>query len=157
MNRLPQATLFATAALVIAIDQASKWWALTSLAPIVTIPIIPNVFSLTFVENTGVAFGMFSGHGLLVSLIIMAVLASATLFSKDVDWKRWEPNLIGGMILGGAFGNLLDRARLGYVVDFIDCHYWPVFNIADSAICIAVALLTFRLLFMNIPAPVKKP
>ena len=86
---------------------------------------------------------------------------AALWLAKDISWQNLEPNLVGGLVLGGGIGNLLDRARLGYVVDFIDWHlqsiyYWPVFNLADSAICIAVAWIAFRLIF-SAKAPATPP
>ncbi len=98
-------------------------------------------------RNTGVAFGLLAGQGLLVAvatvLILLALLQSV--------WKRPQIStgsaLSFGLIVGGALGNLLDRLRWGYVVDFLDFRIWPVFNIADSCITIGTFLLIFKLLF----------
>ena len=161
MIKRPRWTLYCAALLTVALDQFSKLWALAYLAPIHNIPVLPGFLDLTFVENTGVAFGLFAGRGMLVSALILVLLLTALWLAKDVSWQNLEPNLIGGLVLGGGIGNLLDRARLGYVVDFIDCHfhslaYWPVFNLADSCICVAVSWIAFRM-FFSAKAPVTPP
>jgi signal peptidase II len=140
------------ASLIFALDQVSKWCVVVYLEPLRShsVEIIPGFFDFTFVENTGVAFGMFAGKGMLVSAMILVLLIFSVRFIKEIKWQFLEPNLIAGLILGGGIGNLLDRTRLGYVIDFIDWHCgtweWPVFNLADSAICIAVGWIASRLL-----------
>jgi signal peptidase II len=132
-------------ALVLAADQASKAWVRATIPLHDSLEVIPGFFDLTFTHNTGVAFGMFQGEGLLVALLVVALAAGALVYARGLDWRGAEPNLVGAGIVGGALGNLLDRARLGYVVDFLDFHlgawHWYIFNVADSGICLAVAWL----------------
>ena len=103
-------------------------------------PLLPGVLHLTYVQNTGAAFGLFRGcAGLFIALAVVI----AGWVSVELS-QRPHPTLgrVGlSLILGGAVGNLIDRARLGSVIDFIDLRVWPVFNLADSAITIGVGLL----------------
>ncbi|HEV3272597.1 MAG TPA: signal peptidase II [Candidatus Methylacidiphilales bacterium] len=146
--RWPRPSFYAVTLLVIALDQLAKMWATLSLRPLVSVALIPGFFDLTYVRNTGVAFGMLQGHGLLVGLFVVALALAAFYYTRALDWSGWEPNLVGGCLCGGALGNLLDRARLGYVVDFLDVHIgphrWPTFNVADSLICLAVGWIVWR-------------
>jgi signal peptidase II len=148
--RWPRPSFYAVIVLVIVLDQLTKMWAAASLRPLGTVALIPGFFNLTYVRNTGIAFGMFAGHGLLVGLFVVALALAALYYARGLNWAGWEPNLVGGCLCGGALGNLLDRARYGYVVDFFDIrihigtHYWPVFNVADSLICLAVGWIVLR-------------
>jgi signal peptidase II len=140
------------AALVVVLDQWTKWLVQTTLpihGPSVTV--IPNVVYFTHVHNTGVAFGQFAGGGVLLVLAAAAAALAILAYRRHL-LRRGEalhPLLVLGlaMPLGGAIGNMIDRVRLGEVVDFIDFRWWPVFNVADSAITLgAVALATYFLL-----------
>lgn len=111
---------------------------------------IPGVFHLTLVENTGVAFGLFRGQGFAVTLATLAVLVGLggsilRGVRPTAPPCRWM--VLGlGLVLGGALGNLADRARLGAVVDFFDFRVWPVFNVADSCITVGAVLVALQLL-----------
>jgi signal peptidase II len=148
--RWPRPLFYVIVALALGIDQLTKAWATASLQPVMSITLIPGFFNLTYVENPGIAFGMFAGQGLLVGLFVVALIGVAFYYAKGLNWAGIEPNLIGGFLCGGALGNLLDRMRHGWVVDFFDVHIsaynlrWPVFNVADSLICIAVGWIVLR-------------
>ncbi len=148
LTRWPRFSFYVVILLVLVVDHLTKAWTMASFRPGQTAVLIPGFFNLTYVQNTGVAFGMFKGQGLLVGLFVAAIALAAFYYSREVNWAGWEPNLVGGCLVGGALGNLIDRVRLGYVVDFFDVHagayQWPVFNIADSLICIAVGWIVFR-------------
>lgn len=148
LARWPRPSFYFVIALVLALDQATKMWANETLRPLMTVTLVPGFFNLTYVRNTGIAFGMFAGQGLLVDLFVAVFAVAAFYFTRGVNWAKWEPNLVGGCLCGGALGNLLDRLRLGYVVDFLDVHagthHWYVFNVADSLVCLAVGWIVVR-------------
>ena len=139
--------------LVLIADIASKLWALEILRYKETIPILSNALHLTYVENTGIAFGMFGGGRVFFIVITFIVIFIMTYFlAKTPPYLRtvWQKSGYA-LITGGAIGNLIDRALRGFVVDFIDFRLigFPVFNIADTAICIGAALLLIHYLFMT--------
>jgi signal peptidase II len=133
------AAAVATAGLVVAVDQVTKQLAATNIAPGDQVAVIPGL-DLTSTRNTGVAFGALEGGGLVVAILIgasLALLVAYFVANRERAWL-WLPV---GMLLGGALGNLADRAREGAVIDFIDPIAWPAFNVADSCIVIGVLLL----------------
>ncbi len=120
------------------------------------VDVIEGFFDLTLVMNPGLAFGLLGGVPApwrwivaVLSLVALVVLARVAL--RVLPTGGWKGVVAIGFIFGGALGNLMDRARFGAVVDFVDVHlrgyHWPAFNVADSAITVGVALLAFRLLF----------
>jgi signal peptidase II len=147
-TRWPRPVFYVMIVLVIALDQLTKMWATKSLQPLGSVILVPGFFNLTYVRNTGIAFGMFANQGLLVGVFVVVLALVALYYTRGLNWTGWEPNLVGGLLVGGALGNLLDRSRLGYVVDFFDAyigtHHWPVFNVADSLICISVGWIVLR-------------
>ena len=146
--RWPRPSFYLVLLLAIALDQATKAWVVATFRPGMTTELLPGFFNLTYVQNTGIAFGMMKGHGMLVALFVIALALGAIVYARGLNWASWEPNVVGGSLVGGAVGNLLDRTRLGYVVDFFDVHagihHWPVFNVADSLICLSVAWIVAR-------------
>ena len=146
----PRLSFYVVMALVIVLDQLTKLWATMSLRPRFTVELVPGFFNLTYVQNRGIAFGMFANQGVLVGLVVVGLGLVAFYYTRGLNWTGWEPNLVGGFLCGGALGNLADRVRLGYVVDFFDVHlsayhlYWPVFNVADSLICLSVGWIVLR-------------
>jgi len=132
--------------LTLAADQLTKYLIAAAFHPGESLPLVPRVLHLTYVQNTGAAFGLFKGqHALFIvlSLVVIMWIAREFLTTRVLPSPvRWGYALV----LGGAAGNLLDRMRLGHVVDFIDLRVWPVFNVGDSAITIGVALLVWRAL-----------
>ena len=155
-TRWPRPSFYVIVALALILDQLTKAWIVASFRPEASMALIPGFFNLTYVQNTGIAFGMMKGQGLLVGLFVTALAMGAIYYARSLDWAGWEPNLVGGALCGGAIGNLLDRTRLGYVVDFFDVHiglhHWPVFNVADSLICLAVGWIVWRQLGVTKPA-----
>lgn len=102
---------------------------------------VPGPFSIHHVRNTGIAFGLFSGAtAAVVAVTGVAVLAMVILFARSGQRHPLLP-VAFGLVLGGSVSNFVDRARLGYVTDFLDLSYWPAFNLADVFICIGVGLL----------------
>ena len=143
---------------VLILDQLSKAAVSLTLKMYEVRPIIHGLLNLTRVHNTGAAFGLLAGQPSILRTIFF--LAVSLLAMGVVLWMvfRLPPDqkveiVALSIIFGGALGNVIDRARLGEVVDFIDVYYrsyhWPAFNVADSAITIGVLLLLSRLLFVQ--------
>ena len=127
-----------TAAVVVVVDQASKQLVEARIERGGTVDVFPGL-ELINSRNTGVAFGALEGAGLLVAVLIglsLALLIGYFVVHRDMPWL-WLPV---GLLLGGALGNLIDRAREGAVIDFIDPVAWPAFNVADA--CIVVGVFT---------------
>ena len=143
-------------------DQVTKLLVVTELGLLQTVPIIPGLLNLTHVRNSGVAFGILNSADFAFKPALMAVFALGALVGVGLYatqlplGHRWARAGLA-LILGGAAGNLLDRARQGYVVDFVDVywrgwHFWA-FNVADAAITVGVAILIVDLLRPAQPAP----
>ena len=135
------ALALATTGVVVALDQATKQAAASSIGRGDEV----NVFfglDLTNTRNTGVAFGAFQGGGTLLGVLIGLALAALLAFFARHAARPWLW-LPVGMLLGGALGNLADRARSGAVIDFIDPIAWPAFNVADAAIVVGVLGLLY--------------
>ncbi len=128
-------------------DQVAKLLVVRSFVPGESRAVIPPVFHLTYVQNIGAAFGLFKGQQWL--FLVCSLLVSGWIIRELVQ-PRKLPALTAAayaLVLGGAFGNLIDRVRLGYVIDFLDFRVWPVFNVGDSAITIGVTFLIWQALF----------
>lgn len=142
---------------VLLLDRVSKAFILARYHEGEGVVVAPPFFSITRVNNRGAAFGIMDGHrGFLVFLAIACIAWLVAYLGSVPLAKRKSPvpsagaaflaTLGYGLILAGAIGNLMDRLRLGYVVDFLDFHVWPVFNVADTSICVGVFLAGFELL-----------
>lgn len=133
------------ALVILVCDQGSKLWAEQVLKLGAGIVVVPGFFSLTRVHNTGVAFGLAQGNNLLTGLLAAGILVWAAWMARSWDWNRRFVQGVTAMVAAGAVGNLIDRVRLGYVLDFFDFHFrgwsWPAFNIADACISVGVGLL----------------
>jgi signal peptidase II len=143
-------TLVSTvAAVVLVVDQLSKALVLVMLGPGSnggSIELVPGLLSLLYVENTGAAFGLLQGRNPVLAFVaLVVVLVLATWFRGVAAATPWGA-LALGLQIGGALGNVIDRLRHGFVIDFIDVPYWPTFNLADSAITVGVAILLVVLL-----------
>ncbi len=132
--------------LILLIDQVSKAVISSRLSVGWSIPIIKNVLHITFVKNTGAAFGLFKHNtyffiavSVIAVILIGVVLVNSARKGNFSEKFLFHYSLI--LIMAGALGNLIDRISLRYVIDFIDFRIWPVFNIADSSITIGTALL----------------
>ncbi len=132
--------------LILALDQYLKKLIQIKLSVGESIPVLKDILHITFVTNTGAAFGLFKDSAILFILIsFAAILFTSTLILLSIKKAEFlsKPAFNFGLILitSGALGNLIDRLRFGYVIDFIDVRIWPVFNIADSSITIGAFLL----------------
>lgn len=141
--------LVMVAALVILADQISKAYVAAQLAPgesWMPWDALKPVFRFTHVQNTGAAFGIFPEGGTVFLIIALVVSGIIVYYHRQLPRHAWLLRLGLGLQLGGALGNVIDRVRLGYVVDFLHVEYWPVFNVADSCIVLGVALLALEIL-----------
>lgn len=129
-------------------DQASKQWILQHGADL-PLSLIPGLLDLVSVRNTGIVFGLFSGHNWLWMGVGVSFLLAGLLVGRRLDWRRRETGVIAALLAAGAAGNIGDRVLHGFVVDFIDVHagawHWPSFNVADSCLCLASLWLILRI------------
>ncbi|MDY6849416.1 MAG: signal peptidase II [Thermodesulfobacteriota bacterium] len=137
-----------TAAIIVALDQATKLYIDHSFRLYESVTVIENLFNITYVRNQGAAFGILSESAYRIPFFITVSLVAAVgilwyLSRLGADKKKAVFAL--SLIFAGALGNLIDRIRFGEVIDFLDVHWhqyhWPAFNMADSAITVGVALL----------------
>lgn len=153
------------AAVIVVLDQISKAWIVGALgrdAATHTQPIVSGILDLHYVENTGASFGLFQNGGWLLAgvaaAVIVVILVLVPRLNARPEGVPWPLLPALGLVLGGALGNLIDRVRLGYVVDFVTptfarvtvgdtIYQFPTFNVADSSITIGVLLLLVGLLF----------
>lgn len=141
--------LVGLALVVIVIDQLTKAYVVAHLdyhRSWVPIRAIEPLFRFTHVHNTGAAFGLFQQGGSVFLIIAAVVSVIIVFYYQQVPAGAWLVRIALSMQLGGALGNVVDRVRLGYVVDFFDVSIWPVFNVADSCIVIGVVLLALEML-----------
>jgi signal peptidase II len=136
------------AGLVLMVDQLTKWWVLANFKLYESSPVITGFFDLTFVTNTGAAFGMLAGEQNIWRQIFFVSMTLTALVVLCYAFRHYRQAgklyvLAIGLVSGGALGNLVDRLRFGHVVDFLDFYikgnHWPAFNVADSAITVGVA------------------
>ncbi|ACL25167.1 signal peptidase II [Chloroflexus aggregans] len=136
---------------VVILDQLSKAWLSTVLLRVNRpISLLFDWVQLAYYENTGVAFGLFPDQGGVLSIsagFILLVLALTYQYLLPAE-SRWV-TVATGLVFGGGLSNLFDRLRQGYVVDFIQFGWWPMFNLADSAITLGVAALAFHIIFIG--------
>ena len=141
--------LFGGAIVTLALDQITKAMVANRLPlwqPWNPVAGLDRIVSLTRITNTGVAFGLFPQAGMLFSIVPVLVVLAILIYYRKMSVGQRLLQVTLGLQLGGALGNLVDRLRLGYVVDFIDFKIWPVFNIADSALVVGTVLLSYHIL-----------
>ena len=151
-----------TVALIVIVDQITKWLVVQRIPLHDTVPVIPGFLNFTYVRNTGAAFGMlnasdFAYKSVVVALLAMAALAGIVWYARKFAGDAWAARYGFALIVAGAFGNLIDRVLLGFVVDFIDFvfgtwHFWA-FNVADAAINVGAALFIADTLFSRRHVP----
>jgi signal peptidase II len=149
------AILIPVLVLGLALDQATKLLVLKSLPLGSQIPLIHGFFNLVHVHNKGAAFGLLSNWSVeLARLLFIGTTGLVLAVMGYLWWRlpegRWQPALGYSLVLAGALGNLLDRLRLGEVVDFLDFYWgryhWPAFNVADSLVCLGAGVLVWIIL-----------
>jgi signal peptidase II len=138
---------FVMVVIVLLIDRITKLWVVSKMELSETIPVINGFFHITYIKNSGAAFGILAN--MRWGFVIVTVLVLTAIFYMAVKTSREDRYLtmIYGMITGGALGNLIDRVRTGLVIDFFDFRgIWPyIFNVADSFVVVGVILLTWQI------------
>jgi signal peptidase II len=126
------------------LDQWTKWWVRVEFTLLESREIIPGFFNFTYLRNPGAAWGLFGGHNAFLTILSIVMLGAIFVFRRSFLSDTWEHRLALGLMVGGIIGNLMDRVRFGYVVDFLDFqiagYHWPIFNVADTAICVGVGI-----------------
>ncbi|MBI3535429.1 MAG: signal peptidase II [Deltaproteobacteria bacterium] len=149
--------LFAVSFVIIILDQYTKSLIQAHFYYGESVSVLPGFFNLTSVRNTGAAFGMLANAPtgfrvpFFIIIPIVALVAIAYIYKK-IPKNDYKLSSALSLVIGGATGNLIDRVQLGYVVDFLDFHWkvhyhFPAFNVADSAICVGLGILSLDLLF----------
>jgi signal peptidase II len=135
---------------IVALDQATKFLVIRKLPLYEDVPLISGLLSLQHVRNSGAVFGFLSGTSIpgkpyLFAVMSAVALAALTYYARTIPREERLPRFALSLVIGGAIGNLIDRVRFGYVVDFVkmywENHVWPNYNVADSAISIGLVLL----------------
>lgn len=138
------------------LDQITKVYIERTIGLYQNIEVIENIFSITHIRNKGVAFGLLSNNDSIfaLSFFIIATLLAMTaiiFLYKNLPERKYIPQIGLSMIFAGAVGNLIDRIRLGEVIDFLDFHWyeyhWPSFNLADSSITVGVIIFILTLMY----------
>jgi len=138
---------FGLGLIVFIIDQLVKGYITASMHLGQSVPVIKNYFYITYVLNPGAAFGIFENQRLFFIGVALVLLGVVIYFRKQLMKEHMLVQYGVGLLVGGAIGNLYDRLQNGLVVDFLDFRFWPVFNIADVAICLGAGLIMFDICF----------
>jgi len=147
--------------LILLSDRVSKSWIVSRFDVGQPVPVVDGIFNITYVRNSGVAFGLLSGFSSPVKVFLLCAVAGiASVIVVAYSLRNSSGNrLLQGalaLVLAGALGNLYDRIRYGYVIDFLEFHarsyYWPSFNVADTSISIGVMLLVWEMFRNEVPA-----
>jgi signal peptidase II len=156
VSRWAALPLYLIAMGIVLLDQASKFAVVHTMRLGQSIPIIPGLFNLSYVLNPGAAFGILASHSpsfrspFFVGVSLLAIGLIIYYYHRYLPEPTRLPGAALGLILGGAVGNLIDRVRVGMVIDFLDVYvsesHWPAFNVADAAISIGVCLMLLRML-----------
>lgn len=139
--------------ILLVLDQVTKYWAVVKLMPIKTLPFIEGLLGFRYTENTGAAFSILREKQLLLILLTSVIIVG--LFGYMVKAVRTETHIVVRwaymLLISGAIGNLIDRIRLNYVIDFLEFKFiqFPIFNIADICVVVGVSLLALATLFLK--------
>lgn len=147
---LSYAWLLGTAAVVLSLDQLTKSLVRANLplnVPWQPFPALDPIFTFRHIRNTGAAFGLLPGLGTVFMAVAVAVILAIIIRYRKMTDAPMILKLGFGFLVGGAIGNLIDRLRFGYVTDFVDFRWWPVFNVADSAVVIGTVIIVAYMLF----------
>lgn len=136
---------------LILLDQAVKLLIRGTMYVGESISVIGNFFAITYVQNRGAAFSLFTGKGVFLTVVPFAALLAAIWYMERHRSAHVTLGLALQMIIAGGFANLIDRVALGYVTDMFDFRVWPVFNVADICICVGCAILVLYIFVFDKP------
>ena len=152
--------LIIVSGIIVLLDQVTKLIVLETMPLFQTIPVFPGFFNLTHIHNPGGAFGFLSTQTSHIQRLLFLFVSSLAVglifyFYRKTPLEQTWLSTAFAMVFGGAIGNLIDRIRLGKVVDFLDFYvgdlHWPAFNVADSAVSIGMVIFLFHILFRRFP------
>ena len=129
-------------------DQITKYAVYKNMSLGESIP-AEGIIRITYARNTGMAFSLFENFGIILLILSLIIASILIVYLFTIDKPRIVIRVFSGLVVAGALGNILDRIRFGYVNDFIDVGWWPVFNIADSSITIAIGIYIFDAIFIQ--------
>lgn len=135
---------------VVALDQLTKYLIKANLDLNSTIPLLDGIFHITYIQNSGAAFSMFQNKtGFLIAMQLTVITIVLVYLIKRQKKEHWCLLVSLSLIAAGGIGNLIDRAMNGYVVDFLDFRFWPIFNVADISVCVGCGLLVLYMFFVE--------
>ena len=137
-NKNKYIAVFSIAFFIVLIDQLAKFLVKTSFQLSQSIPIIKNIFHLTYIHNFGAGFGILQQQKWILVFISITVIGIIFYYLDKIKKKGLLLQILMGFTLGGTIGNLIDRLFYGYVIDFLDFRIWPIFNFADSFVSIGI-------------------
>lgn len=141
---------FIIIAVVVVLDQLTKYLIRTNIDLNVSVPLIDGVFHITYIHNSGAAFSIFQNKtGFLIAMQLIVITAVLIYLFVKQKKDHWCLLVSLSLIAAGGVGNLIDRARNGYVVDFLDIRIWPIFNVADISVCVGCGLLILYMFFIE--------
>lgn len=142
--------LIVTGVLVVILDQITKYLIANSMTIGESISIIPGIFHITYILNPGAAFGLFENSRIFFLAIALICVVATFVFRKYIleEGKLFQYGM--ALFIGGAIGNVIDRANNGLVRDFFDFRIWPIFNVADIAICIGVVMILISVFITDV-------
>ena len=129
-------------------DQITKYAVYKNMSLGESIP-AEGIIRITYARNTGMAFSLFENFGIILLILSLIIASILIIYLFTIDKPRILIRVFAGLVVAGALGNILDRIRFGYVNDFIDVGWWPIFNIADSSITIAIGIYIFDAIFIQ--------
>ncbi len=138
--------LIGLSTIVVLLDQATKYWIQSRMAYGESNPVISGVFHITYILNPGAAFGILENKTWFFVMVALLLLAGVAYIYPRLPSNQPLLKWGAGLLVGGAVGNLIDRVRIGYVIDFFDFRIWPIFNVADICIVCGVGCLVYVLL-----------
>ena len=129
-------------------DQITKYAVYKNMSLGESIP-TEGIIRITYARNTGMAFSLFENFGIILLILSLIIASILIIYLFTIDKPRILIRVFSGLVVAGALGNILDRIRFGYVNDFIDVGWWPIFNNADSSITIAIGIYIFDAIFIQ--------